>query len=363
MQDEGFFEDPQNKELKHLTFEEAKERKSAISNVSYILCICLRKGSIFEGQIIIKYELSKISKGLFLDNACTHLGTSVINGKDISPSLLQMSRRINIPEEYQKIGHNEASFRFKSSYAVDGCGLHHYQDKDDNEEYVYTQFEAYYANRAFPCFDQPDLKAVLTLITISPQEWTIISSDYELSSHPINEESSKIMEKYGINPQISKLFDNSFKLTLFKDTPRISTYLYSIIGGPFQYFKDEGINNIPMRIFIRKSLKKFAEPHAPEFFHITKCGILLYNEFFGFNYPFSKYDQIYCPEFNAGAMENVGAVTYNELYIFKDTPTLQQKARFAITILHELSHMWFGNLVKMKWWNDLWLNESFATYI
>ena len=119
MQDEGFFEDPQNKELKHLTFEEAKERKSAISNVSYILCICLRKGSIFEGQIIIKYELSKISKGLFLDNACTHLGTSVINGKDISPSLLQMSRRINIPEEYQKIGHNEASFRFKSSYAVD----------------------------------------------------------------------------------------------------------------------------------------------------------------------------------------------------------------------------------------------------
>jgi len=321
------------------------------------------------GYIKIQTEIIKQCENLFMDFHGKTITKIKMNGKPIDPKEVFGHHRIKIPIDYQILGViNVYEISFKNDYARNGQGLHSFKDPHDGEHYLYTQFASFFAHKTFPCFDQPNLKAVLRLITISPSHWHIIANEYEETDIKLNETDNpfKTLERSNISSEeiesLSKVKEG--RLRIFRETPKLSTYLYAMIAGPYGMFKKEQEDNFPpMRIFVRKSLQEFVAKDIDEFFYITKQGIIYYESIFGYKFPFNKYDQIYIPESNWGAMENVGAVTYTENIIFKEAATLQQYTRFANIILHELSHQWFGDLVTMNWWDGLWLNESFATFI
>ncbi|MEY3531697.1 MAG: hypothetical protein RLY68_699, partial [Actinomycetota bacterium] len=215
-------------------------------------------------------------------------------------------------------------------------------DPVDNEVYIYTQFEVADSRRVFPVFEQPDIKGTLALTVTAPSKWTLISNSPTPASVKVNEEMSTWS---------------------FAVTPTMSSYLYALCAG--SYFKKTDVykgkfGSYPLAVFVRPSLAEFLDHE--EIFEITKQGFAWFEEKFQVGYPFPKYDQIFVPEFNAGAMENVGCVTFRDEYIFRSRTTKTAYESRANTILHEMAHMWFGDLVTMKWWNDLWLNESFAEW-
>jgi aminopeptidase N len=203
-------------------------------------------------------------------------------------------------------------------YVNDGQGLHSFTDAVDKKQYLYTQFETDYCHYVFPCFDQPDLKATWALSAVVPEDWVVIANEQE---DPAKEgtfdavkaslgETAALFEKTDIWTGIA-----SPKCFLFKESARVSTYLYAIVAGPYDYHESivEGLP--PMRIYARATLKE--DVNHKEMFLVTQCGIRFYTELFGKAYPFGKYDQVFVPEHNAGAMENVGCVTYNEQYMYR----------------------------------------------
>jgi aminopeptidase N len=241
--------------------------------------------------------------------------------------------------------HNTLVVEAECTYSQDGEGLYRFEDPADNEIYLYTQFETAAAKRVFACFDQPDIKASFALSVIAPQPWVVVS-----------------------NTAMTGVEDaGNAKVHTFAPSAAISTYLAALIAGPYASWSDTYIDKpgaieIPLRIFCRKSLRDYMDRDAEQLFDLTKHGFAFYNETFRVTYPFGKYDQVFCPAYNAGAMENVAAVTFTDDLVFRGQVTRPQKARRAETLLHEMAHMWFGDLVTMKWWDDLWLNESFATW-
>jgi aminopeptidase N len=229
------------------------------------------------------------------------------------------------------------------TYSQDGEGLYRFVDPTDREIYLYTQFETAAAKRVFACFDQPDIKASFGLTVIAPRDWVVVS-----------------------NTATTDIGDaGSAKEHHFPPTARIASYVVALIAGPYagwaDIYTDPSVEiEIPLRIFCRKSLQHAMD--AQDLFDLTKQGFTFYHNKFGVRYPFGKYDQVFCPAYNAGAMENVAAVTFTDDYVFRGRVAPAQKARRAETLLHEMAHMWFGDLVTMKWWDDLWLNEAFATW-
>lgn len=222
-------------------------------------------------------------------------------------------------------------------YSNTGEGLHRFVDPVDNEVYLYSQFETADAKRMFACFDQPDLKATFDVTVKAPGHWQVISNGATQSVQD------------GVHT--------------FVTTPKMSTYLVALIAGPYARWDDvytDDHGDIPLGIFCRASLAEFMD--AERLFTETKQGFGFYHRNFGEPYAFGKYDQLFVPEFNAGAMENAGAVTFLEDYVFRSKVTRYSYERRAETVLHEMAHMWFGDLVTMTWWDDLWLNESFATF-
>ncbi|WAC90202.1 aminopeptidase N [Mycobacterium sp. Aquia_213] len=241
--------------------------------------------------------------------------------------------------------HNSLVVEADYTYSHDGEGLYRFQDPSDNEIYLYTQFETAAAKRVFACFDQPDLKASFELTVVAPEAWVVVANTLAVD-----------IDAAG-NTKVHK----------FAPTARISTYLVALIAGPYvgwadSYTDKPGAIEIPLRIFCRKSLRDNMDRDAEQLFALTKRGFAFYHSNFGVTYPFGKYDQVFCPAYNAGAMENVAAVTFTDDLVFRGQVTRSQKARRAETLLHEMAHMWFGDLVTMEWWDDLWLNESFATW-
>ena len=364
-----------------LTQKEAEIRKSLVSDnegkysITYDLILVIRKISDkikeenhdFEGFLDLKltyFPKSEIKDGLFL-NFVGEIHSLEINNKKIQ-NFNYDKYRLNLDLSLLKEGENNIKILFSGDYNHNGVGLHHCIDPSDKKEYLYTQMEPYDCHRLLPCFDQPDIKAILKLKVIAPKEWRVLANAYEKSISDFK--SKEELNNFNLNEEsINHLVINhdiiskEYKLYVFEDTPRISTYLYALCAGPYHCIENTLPSPIKLRIFMRESLKEYGFPE--EIFKITIAGMKFYSEYFGHPFPFNKYDQIFCPEYNYGAMENVGLVTINEAYCFKNKPTQRALTQRAITILHELSHMWFGDMVTMKWWDNLWLNEAFATFI
>jgi len=212
------------------------------------------------------------------------------------------------------------------------------KDPIDGEEYIFTDFEPYYAHWMFPCLDQPDLKAVFQFTIKAPLEWKVIHNEL-----PISESE-----------------DGKYKITKFNPTPMLSTYLLFVGAGPYVEWKDQ-FEKIPLYIHSRKSMAKFVDP--ANLFSTFKKGLKFFTEYFDHPYPYSKYGQIFVPDLQMNAIENAGAVTFHEMFLFFDSPSEARINARNNIILHEIAHMWFGNLVTMHWWSDLWLKEGFATYL
>jgi aminopeptidase N len=262
-----------------------------------------------------------------------------VNGKTVaSPSYSK--NRVELPGDLLTKGANKVAVNYRQKFSRDGTGLYRFKDPEDGRNYTWTQFEPFYANHMFPCFDQPDLKATMKLKVRAPGDWHVISTTRETSA---------------VGPETGE------RTWDFPETARLSTYLFSLHAGPYHMWEDKVEKKTPLRLFVRQSLKKYIDPD--HWFVPTRQGLKFFGDYFAYAYPFHKYDQIIVPDFNSGAMENVGAVTFSERYVHRGPSTYEQRQGLADTVLHELAHMWFGDLVTMQWWNGLWLNESFASYM
>ncbi len=324
----------------------AHNRAKQIKNIFYKLDFKLgADDSEFEGKVIASFDLKPnakdFGKKIDLDFDAGTVKAITVNGQPVDAekiSDMYDGHRITFKISHLNPKENKIEIAFSHTYTSDGTGLYRFKDPADDATYMYTNFEPYDANKLFPCFDQPDLKATYELTVDAPKNWHVISSTLE----------SSISASEGR------------EIHVFPQTQPFSTYVFSLHAGPYAVWKSKA-DTIPIRLFARKSLAKYVD-HS-EWFKITQQGLEFYSVQFGVPYPFKKYDQIIVPDFNAGAMENVGAVTFSERYVYRTRVTQDRRRSRADVILHEMAHMWFGDLVTMKWWNGLWLNESFATFM
>jgi aminopeptidase N len=266
-----------------------------------------------------------------------------LNGVDLDPAEVFADSRVELSG---LAADNELTVDATGRYTNTGEGLHRFVDPIDNEVYLYTQFEVPDSRRMYAVFEQPDLKASFQFTVTAPAHWKVISNS------PTPE------------PTPAGVVDHAEVATwAFAPTKRISSYITALIAGPYDEVRDQVQTRggtVPLGVFCRRSLTQHLD--ADNIFDCTKKGFAFFESEFDQPYPFEKYDQVFTPEYNMGAMENAGAVTFTEIYVFRSKVSEAKIERRALTILHELAHMWFGNLVTMKWWDDLWLNESFAEW-
>jgi aminopeptidase N len=321
-----------------LTQLEAAQRATRVDEAHYDLRLDLHAGrATYRGDVTIRFAVAGAGS-LFLDFRGRTIERLEVNGRPVEPEWT--GYRLTLPAD-QVSDEMVVRVAYENDYDATGDGFHRFVDPEDGEEYVYTNFEPYEAHRLFPCFDQPDIKGRYAVEVVAPADWEVVAN----------------APTVGIEPDV-----DGRRRHRFAQSELFSTYLMAIGGGPFVVRRREH-RGLDLGLYARRSMERHLAEHADEIFEITQQGLDFYAELFDQVYPFAKYDQLFVPEYNSGAMENVGAVTYNEAYLFRDPPTDNDRLDRGEVLLHELAHMWFGNLVTMRWWDDLWLNESFATYI
>ncbi|OLF08842.1 aminopeptidase N [Actinophytocola xinjiangensis] len=330
----------------NLTRDDAQQRAALLDVRTYDIELDLTNGHgqpgerTFTSTTTATFRSRRPGADSWIDLVAESVHSAELNGTALDVSGYREDDGIALPGLAEN---NSVTVRATCEYTNTGEGLHRFTDPVDKGVYLYTQFETADAKRMFTCFDQPDLKATYRLTVIAPKSWKVISCAPLESSEPT-----------GTDGAVRHVF---------KTTERMSTYVVALVAGPYAEWRDEysdDLGTIPLGLYCRSSLAEHMD--AQRLFTETKQGFAFYHRNFGVPYPFGKYDQCFVPEFNAGAMENAGCVTFLEDYVFRSRVTRYAYERRCETVLHEMAHMWFGDLVTMRWWDDLWLNESFATF-
>jgi aminopeptidase N len=330
-------------DIPNLTRDEARERADLLNVYSYDIVLDLTDGGgkpsekYFRSTTTIRFAAARPGESSFVDvitDGPASIHSARLNGHELDVAAYRPSAGILLND---LAAENELVVDADLLYTNTGEGLHRFVDPLDGETYLYSQFETADAKRMYACFDQPDLKATFTVSATVPDHWEVASN--------------------GALREVEQL--RAGKIVRFETTPRMSTYITALVAGPYHVERTTH-DGIDLGLWCRRTLARHLDAEA--LFVVTRQGFDWFHANFGMRYAFGKYDQLFVPEFNAGAMENAGCVTFLEDYLFRSRVTDARYERRAETILHEMAHMWFGDLVTMRWWDDLWLNESFATY-
>ncbi len=328
--------------VRNLTQVEAVERARLLEVSGYDIALDLTDGSGNPGEITFRsttevtFRCREPGAGTFIEVAAASLRSATLNGQPVDTSGWSAETGLALTG---LAAENTLVVDADFTYSASGQGMQRSLDPVDKETYLYSQFETADAQRVYTCFDQPDLKSEFTWHATVPGHWKVISN---------------------MPADSSEKADSGAKTVHFTRSVRMSTYITALCAGPYHEVRDEH-DGISLGAYCRASMAQYMD--TDDLFLITKQGFDFFHEQFGVRYPLPKYDQLWVPDFNAGAMENFGCVTHAEAhYIFRSQVTDFEYEQRANTILHEQAHMWFGDLVTMRWWNDLWLNESFAEW-
>ncbi len=320
----------------NLTRDEARGRARLLEVISYRVELDFTGGEeTFSSVATVAFRCQQPGASTYVNLTAPAVNAMTLNGEPLQPGAFD-GDRITLP---LLAAGNELRVAAQCAYSRSGEGLHRFTDPADGGVYLYTDLETFDAHRVYACFDQPDLKASFELTVIAPAGWQVISN---MAPDVAGEPATGGAARWHFPP-----------------SPVMSTYITAVVAGPYHVVRAEH-DGIPLGIYCRASLAQYLDPD--EIFEVTRQGFDFFHTAFGVRYPFGKYDQVFVPEYKAGAMENAGCVTFLEEYIFRSRVTDFARENRADTILHEMAHMWFGDLVTMRWWDDLWLNESFATW-
>jgi aminopeptidase N len=344
----GFLDPPDERDLSvlsaaarmNVTRDDAQSRARLVEVESYDVALDLTEGEVtFGSETTVRFRCTEPGARTFIDLVADQVDEITLNGRPLHPGQVYDGTRIALDD---LAADNELRVRALCRYMHTGEGLHRFVDPVDKSVYLYTQFEVADSRRMFTVFEQPDLKATFAFTVTAPADWHVVSNQPTPEPEPVG------------------LGNATWR---FAPTERLSSYITALVAGPYTRIDGEyrdGDRVIPLGLYCRASLA----PHldADVILEETRQGFEFFERIFDMPYPFAKYDQLFVPEFNSGAMENAGCVTHNEDYVFRSRVPQVSYERRAVTILHEMAHMWFGDLVTMTWWDDLWLNESFAEW-